>query len=411
MLAGRPPDRCQADAVHRSRDPDEQPRGQPDDDPGDPTPGCHSHVQTGHSNPDQRGWTYRPCQARDACRLPYLIGSGSPPDLAEPDTLQRHGREQEQRPHDVQEESGGVERHLDLLLSVAWFSPTLRTSRRERPRSWILVSSACSSDRSLMGPAIVVSLSPAERVSPSNQWVQRASRTPPTRITYLEVRPEGPSGSLALMRPISRVAFCAPRCAYVGYAHSGVPHPTKPTGFAGTPSRRLLGSGPPERQISRPGFRPHLWLAAVVRSRSRPYGRRPAQHITPKWKTRWNLFDGPRQGGGTVPVPVGWSDRARARATAGFAPRGRGPVRRRPGYRQAASLPEQHRAVEPAALCQLAVESKRRRIMNWTLEVVTVPVRDVERAKHFYSEQVGFVVDHDTRFSEEVHFVQLTPPG
>lgn len=49
--------------------------------------------------------------------------------------------------------------------------------------------------------------------------------------------------------------------------------------------------------------------------------------------------------------------------------------------------------------------------MNWTLEVVTVPVTDVERAKHFYSKQVGFVVDHDTRVSDEVHFVQLTPPG
>src|SRR5262249_61391481 len=42
-----------------------------------------------------------------------------------------------------------------------------------------------------------------------------------------------PSGSLGLMRPISRVAFCAPPCAYVKYAQSGVPHPTKPTGFAG----------------------------------------------------------------------------------------------------------------------------------------------------------------------------------
>ena len=49
--------------------------------------------------------------------------------------------------------------------------------------------------------------------------------------------------------------------------------------------------------------------------------------------------------------------------------------------------------------------------MNWTLEVVTVPVRDVERAKRFYSEQVSFVVDHDTWVSDEMHFVQLTPPG
>lgn len=49
--------------------------------------------------------------------------------------------------------------------------------------------------------------------------------------------------------------------------------------------------------------------------------------------------------------------------------------------------------------------------MNWTLEVVAVPVTDVDRAKRFYSEQVGFIVDHDTRISDEVHFAQLTPPG
>lgn len=49
--------------------------------------------------------------------------------------------------------------------------------------------------------------------------------------------------------------------------------------------------------------------------------------------------------------------------------------------------------------------------MNWTLEVVTVPVSDVERAKRFYSEQVGFAVDHDTRVSDDMHFAQLTPPG
>ena len=49
--------------------------------------------------------------------------------------------------------------------------------------------------------------------------------------------------------------------------------------------------------------------------------------------------------------------------------------------------------------------------MDWKLEVVVVPVTDVDRAKQFYSEQVGFVVDHDTRISDEVHVVQLTPPG
>ena len=49
--------------------------------------------------------------------------------------------------------------------------------------------------------------------------------------------------------------------------------------------------------------------------------------------------------------------------------------------------------------------------MDWKLEVVVVPVADIDRAKHFYSEQVGFVVDHDTRMSDTVRVVQLTPPG
>ena len=49
--------------------------------------------------------------------------------------------------------------------------------------------------------------------------------------------------------------------------------------------------------------------------------------------------------------------------------------------------------------------------MNWTLEVVVVPVSDVERAKAFYAEQLGFAVDHDTKVSEGNRIVQLTPPG
>ena len=49
--------------------------------------------------------------------------------------------------------------------------------------------------------------------------------------------------------------------------------------------------------------------------------------------------------------------------------------------------------------------------MDWKLEVVPVPVTDVDRAKHFYSEQVGFVVDLDTRIGDEMRLVQLTPPG
>jgi catechol 2,3-dioxygenase-like lactoylglutathione lyase family enzyme len=49
--------------------------------------------------------------------------------------------------------------------------------------------------------------------------------------------------------------------------------------------------------------------------------------------------------------------------------------------------------------------------MNWTLEVVVVPVSDVDRAKAFYADRLGFNVDHDTRIGDEVRFVQLTPPG
>ena len=50
-------------------------------------------------------------------------------------------------------------------------------------------------------------------------------------------------------------------------------------------------------------------------------------------------------------------------------------------------------------------------MMNWTLEVVVVPVSDVDRAKAFYAEKLGFDVDHDTKISEEFRVVQLTPPG
>jgi len=49
--------------------------------------------------------------------------------------------------------------------------------------------------------------------------------------------------------------------------------------------------------------------------------------------------------------------------------------------------------------------------MDWKLELVAIPVSDVDRAKAFYADQAGFVVDHDHRVSDEVRFVQLTPPG
>ncbi|MDP8907682.1 MAG: VOC family protein [Chloroflexota bacterium] len=49
--------------------------------------------------------------------------------------------------------------------------------------------------------------------------------------------------------------------------------------------------------------------------------------------------------------------------------------------------------------------------MDFKLEVVPVPVSDVDRAKAFYSEKAGFVVDLDTQISDTVRLVQLTPPG
>ena len=49
--------------------------------------------------------------------------------------------------------------------------------------------------------------------------------------------------------------------------------------------------------------------------------------------------------------------------------------------------------------------------MDWKLELISVPVSDVDRAKAFYTEQVGFVADHDHKVSPEIRFVQLTPPG
>lgn len=49
--------------------------------------------------------------------------------------------------------------------------------------------------------------------------------------------------------------------------------------------------------------------------------------------------------------------------------------------------------------------------MDWKLELVFVPVSDVDRAKTFYTDQIGFNADMDQVVSEEVRFVQLTPPG
>jgi catechol 2,3-dioxygenase-like lactoylglutathione lyase family enzyme len=49
--------------------------------------------------------------------------------------------------------------------------------------------------------------------------------------------------------------------------------------------------------------------------------------------------------------------------------------------------------------------------MDWKLELVAVPVSDVDRAKAFYVDKVGFNPDHDHKISDDLRFVQLTPPG
>lgn len=49
--------------------------------------------------------------------------------------------------------------------------------------------------------------------------------------------------------------------------------------------------------------------------------------------------------------------------------------------------------------------------MDWKLELVAIPVTDVDRAKAFYTERAGFHADSDHRVSDTLRFVQLTPPG
>ena len=49
--------------------------------------------------------------------------------------------------------------------------------------------------------------------------------------------------------------------------------------------------------------------------------------------------------------------------------------------------------------------------MDYRLELISVPVSDVDRAKAFYADQAGFIAEHDHQVSDELRFVQLTPPG
>jgi catechol 2,3-dioxygenase-like lactoylglutathione lyase family enzyme len=50
-------------------------------------------------------------------------------------------------------------------------------------------------------------------------------------------------------------------------------------------------------------------------------------------------------------------------------------------------------------------------MMDWKIELIAIPVSDVDRAKAFYVEKAGFNADHDHLVSDDIRFVQLTPPG
>jgi predicted enzyme related to lactoylglutathione lyase len=56
-------------------------------------------------------------------------------------------------------------------------------------------------------------------------------------------------------------------------------------------------------------------------------------------------------------------------------------------------------------------DTERQAQMDFKLELVGIPVTNVDRAKAFYADQVGFTADHDHAVSDEIRFVQLTPPG
>src|SRR6187455_2220006 len=60
---------------------------------------------------------------------------------------------------------------------------------------------------------------------------------------------------------------------------------------------------------------------------------------------------------------------------------------------------------------KVSLPASRLLVMDYKLELVGVPVSDIDRAKAFYVDQVGFVADFDHVVSEDIRFVQLTPPG
>ena len=70
-----------------------------------------------------------------------------------------------------------------------------------------------------------------------------------------------------------------------------------------------------------------------------------------------------------------------------------------------------HRFVPATERAVLSEPGASVRGMDWKIELIFVPVSDVDRAKAFYVDQVGFHADHDQQVSDELRFVQLTPPG
>jgi catechol 2,3-dioxygenase-like lactoylglutathione lyase family enzyme len=68
-------------------------------------------------------------------------------------------------------------------------------------------------------------------------------------------------------------------------------------------------------------------------------------------------------------------------------------------------------AVACDGACSVAKNRRRTIDMDWKLELVAIPVSDVDRAKEFYTDKAGFNADHDHTVNDQIRFVQLTPPG
>jgi predicted enzyme related to lactoylglutathione lyase len=60
---------------------------------------------------------------------------------------------------------------------------------------------------------------------------------------------------------------------------------------------------------------------------------------------------------------------------------------------------------------EMTTENTTASKIDWRLELIQVPVSDIDRAKTFYVEQAGFIAEHDHQVSEDLRFVQITPPG